>query len=61
MLTRFPFLCPADLTADSVVGASDLAEMLAAWGGSGASDLNADGMVDSGDLALMLAAWGDCR
>lgn len=51
--------CVGDLDADGVVGASDLAVLLAAWGGPGA-DLNNDGVTDSGDLAVLLAAWGPC-
>jgi hypothetical protein len=51
--------CPADFDGDGAVGASDLAEMLNAWGGPGA-DLNGDGSTDAADLAELLGAWGDC-
>ncbi|MBL9149399.1 MAG: hypothetical protein JNM94_11965 [Phycisphaerae bacterium] len=46
-----------DLNNDGLVGGSDLAELLGAWGNSGAADLNGDGVVDAADLALLLGAW----
>ncbi len=55
---------PEDLDNDGVVGAGDLAILLAAWGPCPAfpaacpADLNGDGAVDAGDLAILLAAWG---
>lgn len=52
--------CPADLTADGAVDASDLAELLAGWASPGVTDLNADGTTDATDLAVLLAAWGSC-
>jgi len=52
--------CAGDLNADDAVDSSDLAELLAGWGGSGPADLDASGVVDSGDLAILLAAWGEC-
>jgi hypothetical protein len=52
--------CPADLNGDSVVGANDLATLLAAWGGSGSADINGNGSVGAEDLAALLAAWGNC-
>ena len=51
--------CPADLDHDQVVGASDLAILLGAWGTAGA-DLDGDGMTAASDLALVLGAWGAC-
>jgi hypothetical protein len=51
--------CPADLDGNGVVGASDLATLLGAWGGAGA-DLNGDGVTNASDLAAMLGAWGAC-
>lgn len=50
----------ADLDADGVVGATDLAILLGAWGACLAcpSDLDASGAVDAADLALLLGAWG---
>jgi len=48
---------PADLNGDGVVDGSDLAILLAAWGGTDI-DLNGNGVTDSGDLAILLAAWG---
>jgi hypothetical protein len=41
------------------VGASDLAEVLNAWGGP-IADLNGDGTTDAADLAELLGNWGDC-
>jgi len=51
--------CPADLDGSGAVDSTDLAILLAAWGGPGA-DFNGSGSTDSADLAIMLAAWGDC-
>ncbi len=53
-------VCPADFDDDGMVGASDLATLLASWGSGGASDLNGSGTVDSADLAVLLSAWGAC-
>ena len=48
-----------DLDDDGVVGASDLALMLTAWGSNGAAaDLNGDGLVGGADIALLLQRWG---
>ena len=54
--------CPADLDGDGVVGASDLAQLLASWGACGkcSSDLDGNGSVDPTDLAQLLASWGPC-
>ncbi|MFM7133948.1 MAG: GC-type dockerin domain-anchored protein, partial [Planctomycetota bacterium] len=53
--------CPADLNADGVVNASDLAALLGAWGTSdAAADISDDGIVNASDLAAMLGAWGKC-
>ena len=52
-----------DLDGDGVVGAADLASMLAAWGTSGGvacasrADLDGDGTVSGSDLLKLLAAW----
>ncbi|MCA9291260.1 MAG: PQQ-dependent sugar dehydrogenase [Phycisphaerales bacterium] len=55
--------CVGDLTGDGIVGAEDLASLLANWGpqpkGNDA-DLDGDGDVGPADLAIMLGAWGDC-
>jgi hypothetical protein len=49
----------ADLDGDGAVGASDLAQVLAAWGTADpAADLDASGAVDSADIAFVLSAWG---
>lgn len=48
---------PADLNGDGSVDGTDLAILLAAWGGA-EIDLNGNGITDSGDLAILLAAWG---
>jgi hypothetical protein len=52
--------CPADLDADGSVGASDLAVLLAAWGGTGPADLDGGGEVGAADLTILLGAWGAC-
>ncbi len=52
--------CPTDLDNDETVGASDLAALLAAWGGNGAGDFDGSGTIDSADLAELLSAWGAC-
>ncbi len=52
--------CPADITGNGVVNASDLAEVLGSWSGAGTADLNDDGVVNSSDLAIVLGAWGPC-
>ncbi len=52
--------CPADLDGDGVVGASDVALLLGAWGMPGPGDLDGNGVVGSGDVALVLGAWGGC-
>ncbi|TVQ30659.1 MAG: DNRLRE domain-containing protein [Phycisphaeraceae bacterium] len=53
--------CPADLDGDGVVGSSDLAILLGAWGDwGGPFDVDGSGLVGSGDLAALLGAWGPC-
>ena len=55
--------CPADLTSDGTVGASDLAMLLGAWGPCGktcTADIDGDGSVGAADLAALLDAWGSC-
>jgi hypothetical protein len=54
--------CPADLDGDGIVGASDLATLLGAWGSTkgGSADIDGDGSVGAPDLSAMLAAWGSC-
>ncbi len=57
---NLPGLCPADLTGDGVVDASDLAALIASWGQTGSpADFNGDG-VGADDLAALIAAWGPC-
>ena len=53
--------CPSDLDADGTVGGSDLARLLASWGGTGPEDLDSDGVIDGSDLTLLLSAWGPCQ
>ncbi len=53
----------ADLSADGIVGPTDLALLLAAWGpvtNSGAliADLDNNGTVGPADLAILLGSWG---
>jgi hypothetical protein len=52
--------CPADVNGSGAVDASDLAALLAGWGGA-SPDLNGDGIVNAADLATILAAWGPCN
>ncbi len=56
--------CPADINGDGEVSSSDLAAVLAEWGGcfqsTCPSDLNFDGFVDANDLSILLSAWGLC-
>ncbi|MSR41927.1 MAG: hypothetical protein EXS10_08530 [Phycisphaerales bacterium] len=52
--------CPADLDANGIVDAADIAILLSAWGLSGSGDINNDGTVDAADLATLLGAWGLC-
>lgn len=58
--------CPFDSDDDGQVGASDLANLLGAWGECAGDeclcvDANADGQVDAFDLANLLGAWGPCE
>jgi hypothetical protein len=52
--------CPADFDGDRVVGASDLSQLLANWGGAGIGDIDGDGVVAASDLSALLATWGAC-
>ena len=54
----------ADVNADGVVGAADLAAVLAAWGATDraqrsmrAADVVLDGVVDARDIAAVLTGW----
>lgn len=51
--------CVGDLDGDGVRDATDLATLLAAWGGI-EGDANGDGTTDASDLAALLAGWGPC-
>ena len=51
-------LCPADINNSGQVNGSDLAVLLAQWGGIGSADLNFDGVVNGVDLAALLSSWG---
>lgn len=62
-ITRVPVTVPSDLNNDGIVGAPDLAILLAAWGACAPkqqcpADLNNDGVVGPQDLAALLSAWG---
>jgi hypothetical protein len=46
-----------DLDGDGLVGATDLAILLGAWGLPGAADLDGSGAVGAEDLAILLGAW----
>ncbi|MCH8912483.1 MAG: hypothetical protein IIA33_02835 [Planctomycetes bacterium] len=54
--------CPADFDGDGAVGASDLAQLLGAWGPNPGhpADFDGDGMVNAFDLAQLLGDWGPC-
>lgn len=52
--------CPGDFDGDGVVGGSDLAQLLAAWGTQSPKDLTHDDVIDGSDLAIMLSSWGAC-
>lgn len=53
-----PAAVTGDLDGDGIVGAADLATLLAAWGTSAVNaDLDGDGSVGAPDLAALLAAW----
>lgn len=54
--------CPADLSGDNSVNASDLGLLLTSWGLAPAhpADLNGDGVVNASDLATLLTNWGAC-
>ena len=54
--------CGGDLDDDGVVGATDLAGLIAAWGTvpAAARDLDGDGVVNSGDVVELLMVWGGC-
>ena len=55
--------CPADFDRDGLVGPTDLAKLLAAWGSATrvpGLDLVPDGVIDAADLAAILGTWGSC-
>jgi hypothetical protein len=56
--------CRADVTADRVVDADDLMEVILQWGESPAGTLSADadgdGIVGVGDLIEVITNWGLC-
>lgn len=58
-ITVVPAACTGDLNQDGSVGATDLAQVLSAWGTAGA-DLNGDGDTNAADLAVVLSVWGPC-
>lgn len=52
------FSTAEDLDGDGLVGPSDLAILLGAWGSTGGpADLDGDGSVGASDLAILLGAW----
>ncbi|MEC9373720.1 MAG: hypothetical protein VYC34_07745 [Planctomycetota bacterium] len=53
--------CPADFNDDGWTNATDLADILTAWGDeSTAFDLDGDGVIGAADLSKLLAFWGPC-
>lgn len=55
-------ICKSDLNGDGVVGATDLINMLGAWGPNQGhpADLDVDGAVGTSDLIRLLGSWGEC-
>lgn len=55
-------VCDADFDGNGAVNASDLAQLLGAWGPCPGcpADLNLDNAVDAADLAMLLGTWGPC-
>ncbi|MFN9077257.1 MAG: dockerin type I domain-containing protein, partial [bacterium] len=49
-----------DLNLDGVIGAQDLAILLANWGDQGPllGDVNRDGTINALDLSILLGRWG---
>ena len=62
LLTAYLLQCdqqgvPGDFDGDGIVGASDLAILLGAWGAAGETDLDGDGLTGASDLATLLGLW----
>ena len=57
-----PDPCPADLSGNGVVDATDLATLLGGWGPNPGhpGDLDGNGVVGPSDLAALLGTWGAC-
>ncbi len=53
-------ICTGDLNGDGFVDGSDLANLLAQFGGPGSADFDGSGTVNGADLAALLANWGGC-
>ncbi len=52
-------MCLCDNNGDGMITLSDIAAILANWGGPGpAGDCNGDGIVGLADIALVLSQWG---
>jgi len=51
--------CPADLSGDRIVDATDLATLIGSWGTAG-GDIDGDGDTAAGDLAVLIGSWGAC-
>lgn len=54
--------CPADISGNGLVNASDLSLLLGYWGSPTPSpgDINGDGDIDGMDLSFLLTGWGPC-
>ena len=61
VVTIVPMNLVGDIDGDGMVGSSDMAILLAAWGQqsfkSNPADINGDGTVDSIDLSMLIANW----
>lgn len=48
---------PSDINGDGSVDASDLAQLLGAWGLAGVTDIDGSGVTNAADLAMLLGNW----
>ena len=55
--------CIGDFDGDSVIGVSDLLQLIGAWGNCDNcdEDLDSNGIVDVSDILLLISSWGECQ